>query len=82
LGKRGARWQRKEKGEKREREIKGPLFMGNDITQVKMGGESSGFWEYGGCCLGNWSAGPAYVISWVLEVLIPNHTIGGSQVLL
>jgi hypothetical protein len=26
--------------------------MGDDITQVKVGDEPSGFWEYGGCCLG------------------------------
>ena len=29
------------------------ICMDNDITQVKVGGEPSGFWEYGGCCLGN-----------------------------
>jgi hypothetical protein len=45
--------------------------MGDDVTQVKVGGEPSGFWEYGGCCLGNRSAGPAYVMSQVSEVLIP-----------
>jgi hypothetical protein len=42
--------------------------MGNDVTQVKVGGEPSGFWEYGGCCLGNGSVGPTYVMSQVLEV--------------
>ena len=31
--------------------------MENDITQVKVGGEPSGCWEYGACCLGNPSAG-------------------------
>jgi hypothetical protein len=45
--------------------------MGGDITQVKVGGEPSGFWEYGGCCLGYRSAGPTYMMSWVSEVLIP-----------
>jgi hypothetical protein len=45
--------------------------MGDDVTQVKLGGEPSGFWENGGCCLGNRSVGPTYVMSWVLEVLIP-----------
>jgi hypothetical protein len=45
--------------------------MGNDVTQVKVGGELSGFWGYGGCCLGNGSAGPTYVMSQVSEVLMP-----------
>ena len=45
--------------------------MDNDVTQVKVGSEPSGFWEYGGCCLGNRSLGPTYVMSQVLEVLIP-----------
>ena len=27
------------------------IFMDNDITQVKVGGEPSGFWKYGGHCL-------------------------------
>jgi hypothetical protein len=61
-------------GGKREREIRGGAFfmyMGNDITQVKVGGEPSGFWEYSGCCLGNRSAGPTYVMSQVSEVLMP-----------
>jgi hypothetical protein len=31
--------------------------MENDISQVKVGGEPSGCWEYGACCLGNWFAG-------------------------
>ena len=31
--------------------------MENDTTQVKVGGKSSECWEYGACCLGNWSAG-------------------------
>jgi hypothetical protein len=33
--------------------------VGGDIKRVKVEGEPSGFWEYGGCCLGNRSAGPA-----------------------
>ena len=41
--------------------------MGDDVTQVKVGGEPSGFWEYGGCCLGNRSVGPTYVMSRVSE---------------
>jgi hypothetical protein len=48
--------------------------MNNDVTQIKVGGELSEFWEYGGCCLGNRSAGPTYVMSQVSEVLIPTHT--------
>ena len=41
------------------------IYMENDITQVKVGGEPSGFWEYGACCLGNRSEGllVAYVMS-------------------
>ena len=34
------------------------------------GGKPSGFWEYGDCCLGNRSSGPAYVMSQVSEVLM------------
>jgi hypothetical protein len=45
--------------------------MGNDVTLVKVGGEPSGFWEYGGCCLGKRSVGPADVMSQVSEVLMP-----------
>jgi hypothetical protein len=39
--------------------------MENDITQVKVGGEPSGFLEYGSCCLGNRSVGldVTYVMS-------------------
>ena len=42
-------------------------------SQVKVGGEPNGFWEYGGCCLGNRYAGHAvtYVMSQVSEILIP-----------
>ena len=32
------------------------IYMENDITQVKVGGEPSVCWEYGACCLGNRSA--------------------------
>ena len=34
--------------------------MGDVLTQVKVGGEPSGFWEYGGCCLGNRHLGLTY----------------------
>jgi hypothetical protein len=39
------------------------IYMENDIMQVKVGGEASGFWEF--CCLGNRSVGHtvAYVMS-------------------
>jgi hypothetical protein len=47
------------------------IYIDNDHTQVKVGSEPSGFWEYGGCCLGNRSVGPAYVMSQVSEVLMP-----------
>ena len=33
------------------------ICMENDVTQVKVGGELSGCWEYDACCLGNLSAG-------------------------
>uniref|UniRef100_A0A0V1KHD1 Uncharacterized protein n=1 Tax=Trichinella nativa TaxID=6335 RepID=A0A0V1KHD1_9BILA len=35
------------------------------MEEVKVGGEPSGCWEYGACCLGNQSAGWAvtYVMS-------------------
>ena len=36
---------------------RGSLYRGNDVIQLKVGGEPSGFWEYGDCCLGNQSAG-------------------------
>jgi hypothetical protein len=44
-------------------------------SQVKMGGEHNGFWEYGGCCLGNGCVGHVvpYVMSQVSEVLIPTY---------
>ena len=44
------------------------IYTCNDVRQVKVGGEPSGFWEYGGCCLGNRSVGPAYVMSQISEV--------------
>ena len=50
--------------EKRGRGI--PLiYLENGIMQAKVGGEPSGFWEYGSCCLGNRSVGHAvaYVMS-------------------
>jgi hypothetical protein len=41
------------------------IYMENDVTQVKVGGEPSGCWEYGACCFGNRPAGQAvaYVMS-------------------
>jgi hypothetical protein len=60
------------KGGKRGRGLS--LYMGDDITQVKVGGESSGVREYGGCCLGNRSAGPTYVMSQVSAVLVPTFS--------
>ena len=47
--------------------------IGDDVTQVKVESEPSGFWEYGGCCLGNRCSGPAYVMSQVSEVLMPTY---------
>jgi hypothetical protein len=61
------------RGEERDR-WGAPLYMGDIIIQVNVGGAPSGLWEYGGCCLGNRSAGPAYMMSQVLEVLIPTGT--------
>ena len=39
--------------------------IGDDVTQVKVGSEPSGFWEYGARCLGKRSVGcaVAYVMS-------------------
>ena len=65
-------------GGKRERGRGVPLiYMENDVMQVKVGGEPNGFWEYGGCCLGNRCVGHdvAYVMSQVLEVLISTPII-------
>lgn len=36
---------RKRRGEERERSGGLSLYMGDDVTQVKVGGEPSGFWE-------------------------------------
>ena len=55
------------------------MCLDNDATQVKVRGEPSGFWEYGGCCLGNRSIGPAYVMSQVLDVLMPTARIWRKQ---
>ena len=52
-------------GEEGERESRGReggrgvlfIYMENDITHLKVGGEPSGCWEYGACCLGKGSAG-------------------------
>ena len=55
-----------ERGEGKERGRGVPLiYMENDIMQVKVRGEPSGFWKYGSCCLGNRSVGCAvtYVMS-------------------
>lgn len=46
--------------------------MDNDVTQVKVGSEPIGFWEYGGCRLGNRSSGPNYVMLQISEVLMPS----------
>ena len=73
MGERGTRWWQKEKGGKRERERDQGAFIyiGNDIIQVKVGGEPSGFWEYGDYCFANGSAGPTYVVSQFSEILMP-----------
>ena len=61
MGERGARWWQKEKGERERRETDRQtdrqtgvaLYMsndmGDDITQIKVGDEPSGFQKYGGC---------------------------------
>jgi hypothetical protein len=63
----------RERGREREREMGAfSLYMWvMTLTQVKVGDEPGGFWEYGGCCLGNRSAGLAYMMSQVSEVLMP-----------
>jgi hypothetical protein len=60
------RWWQKEKGQKRERGRGVSLiYMENDVTKVKVGGEPKDFWEYDSCCLGNRFVGRAvtYVMS-------------------
>ena len=48
-------------GRKKERKEGGRgtllIYIENYVTQVRVGGEPNGFWEYGGRCLGNRSAG-------------------------
>jgi hypothetical protein len=51
------------------------IYVENEVRQVKVGGEPSGFWEHGSCCLGNRSVGSAYVMSQVSEVLMPTLLI-------
>ena len=71
---RGAKVAVERKGGKTQRENRG-AFLYIWAIQVKVGGEPSGFWEYGGCCLGNRCSGPSYVMSLVSEVLIPTQTL-------
>jgi hypothetical protein len=47
----------REEGEKERGRGVFLIYMGNDVTQVKVGGEPSGCWEYGACCLDNRFAG-------------------------
>lgn len=76
-----------ERGRERERErerSKGAfsLYVGDDVTQVKVGGELSGFWEYCGYCLCDVSdfGGPntnnTQLCTWTLEIQIqvPMHS--------
>ena len=69
----------REEGEERKRGGRGvPLiYMKNDVTQVKVGGEPSVFWEQGSYCLDKRSVGctVAYVMSKVWEVLMPTHIL-------
>ena len=53
------------------------IYMENDVTQVKVGGEPSVFWEQGSYCLDKRSVGctVAYVMSKVWEVLMPTHIL-------
>ena len=46
----------REEGKREGRKAVLLIYMENDVMQVKMGGEPSGCWEYGACCLGNRSA--------------------------
>lgn len=54
-----ARWQQRQRGNRESRAQKGLPFIWvvTNSLQVKVGGEPSGRWEYGACCLGNRSAG-------------------------
>ena len=58
-GERGRGGGRKRRG-KRDSGMGVPLkYMENDVMQAKVGGEPSGFCEYGSCCLGNRFVGRA-----------------------
>jgi hypothetical protein len=57
LGKEREGGGRKRRGGERGRERRSLIYIENDITQVKVGGEPSACWEFGACCLGNQSAG-------------------------
>jgi hypothetical protein len=46
-----------QKGEKERGRGIPLIYMENDIMQVKVGGEPSGFWEYSSCCPDNRSVG-------------------------
>jgi hypothetical protein len=76
-----ARWQWKDRQKERER-TGGSCFLHIWMmmySQVKVGGEPSGFWKYGGCCFGNISAGLPYVMSWVSHVVIPTHMVADNH---
>jgi hypothetical protein len=51
------RWWEKEKGKRERGKGIHLIYIENDIRQVKVGVEASGFWEYGSCCLGKMSVG-------------------------
>ena len=50
------------------------IYTDGDMVTGK--GEPNGFWEYGGCCLGNRCTGRTvtYVMSGVSEVLVPTYS--------
>lgn len=56
------------------------IYMENDTTQVKVGGKSSGCWEYGVCCLGNRSAGRRSCCYLCRVIGLPTGCVGESMV--
>ena len=70
----------REREREREREKRSLYIWMVMCSQVKVGGEFNGFWEYGeygGPCLGNRCVGraDAYGMSQILEVLMTTHRL-------
>ena len=53
VGEKGKDGSEKREGAERERSEGSPFYMDSNVASGKGWTEPSGFWEYGGCCLGN-----------------------------